>query len=432
MVKADPNVSTPTLSPCTYKEGLRLADISLPKGWTWVKENTKIGAGTHSYEAYYTPDDTEKYRTVTKNIEFTVTKGIPSCTMPEEPRVFAGTKLGDIKLPSGFVWESDAETELQEPGEYTFYVTYDPDEINYHSVKNIPFVVTVLGEGSDSSDGDDIPVGGGSGTGSGTGSGSGGTTTGGDSGSASGSGATAGGSTGTGNGAGTTTGAPLKELPASSGSSHSVKKESGSSHSTKKESESGQQTDSSADNTQQTQDGSGQNQSAQNGAGNSQQTQGAAGSDQPAQNGAAGGQQAQDPAGTGQSTEQGAQAGNKAEKGKSEITKTEQSASQTEEEDQTQDSQQDEQAQEAEEKTPRPSVTMTMEDTTILTPESLQMAKEQNLDLLLTMGQYARWSIDIDSVRRFRLLLIWQMRDGMQIYFTIMRKQTHWNLSAMG
>ena len=56
------------------------------------------------------------------------------------------------------------------------------------------------------------------------------------------------------------------------------------------------------------------------------------------------------------------------------------------------------QAQKAEESFVKPAVTMSMEDATILTPESLQMAKEQNLDLLLNMGKYAVWSIDIDSV----------------------------------
>lgn len=46
----------------------------------------------------------------------------------------------------------------------------------------------------------------------------------------------------------------------------------------------------------------------------------------------------------------------------------------------------------------KPAVTIHMEDTTILTPEKLQMAKEQNFDLLLAMGGHATWRIDIDSV----------------------------------
>ena len=46
----------------------------------------------------------------------------------------------------------------------------------------------------------------------------------------------------------------------------------------------------------------------------------------------------------------------------------------------------------------KPSVTIEMEDTTILTPEKLQMAKEQNFNLILDMGNYAKWSIDVDEV----------------------------------
>ncbi len=39
-----------------------------------------------------------------------------------------------------------------------------------------------------------------------------------------------------------------------------------------------------------------------------------------------------------------------------------------------------------------------MEDTTILTPEKMQMAREQNFDLLLDMGGAVTWSIDVDSI----------------------------------
>lgn len=46
----------------------------------------------------------------------------------------------------------------------------------------------------------------------------------------------------------------------------------------------------------------------------------------------------------------------------------------------------------------KPAVTIQMDDTSILTPEKLQMAKEQNFDLLLDMGDYVTWEIDIDSV----------------------------------
>lgn len=45
----------------------------------------------------------------------------------------------------------------------------------------------------------------------------------------------------------------------------------------------------------------------------------------------------------------------------------------------------------------KPSVTIEMDDTTILTAEKLQMAKEQNFALELDMGNQAVWNIDVSS-----------------------------------
>ena len=483
VVKAQPNVSTPTLSPCTYREGLQLSDISLPDGWTWVKENTKIEAGTHSYEALYTPSDTVKYNTVTRNISFRVNKGIPICVMPEEPRVFAGTTLGEIALPKAFAWESDTEIVLQEPGEYTYYVTYNPDENNYHAVEHIPFIIQVVGESSGSDEGDDTPGGttssGSTGTGGNTGSGSG-TGTGGNAGSGSGtgtggntgsgsdttssgttssgstgtggntgsgsdttsSGTTSSGSTGTGgntgSGSDTTSsgstgtnsntgsdatsgstvsngssasagtsnaGAPLKELPKHSSSNKDKKPDSpsGSSQSTSNETGNSQSAPSGTDNSQPAPNDAGNGQAAQNGADNSQPAPNDAGNGQAAQNGADSiqpttnrqnsGQAAQNETANSQSTVKttgknpGVQVDRK-EAGEEEGTEADSQTAATE----------GTQAQESEESVSKPAVTMVMEDTTILTSENLQMAKNQNLDLLLKMGKYATWSIDIDSV----------------------------------
>ncbi len=473
VVKAKPDVTTPSLSPCIYKEGLRLSDISLPEGWSWVKADTKIEVGTHTCEAVYTPEDIVKYCTVTKNISFTVTKTVPVCTMPEEPRVFVGATLGDITLPSGFAWESNAETELQEPGEYTFYVSYNPDENNYHSVRHIPFVVRVIGEasnpdeddddtttggntdtgtgddsgtstgdgsstgtgtgsGSGTSTGDGSSTGTGSGSGTGTGSGSGtstgdgsstgtgtgsssGTSTGDGSGTGTGSGSGTstgdGSSTGTGSGSGTSTGAgaPLKDLPdhktSTADSSHATKKE------TKKGADSSQSSQGGSDNSQPTQNGTDGSQSSQSGSGSSQPVQNGSGSGQPAQNGSGSGQPVQNGSGSNQPAQNGS-AGSQPSQNETQSTQTEhktangrtagketKSDSQTEvtEERQTQE-EKISRTQEAAEKFSRPAVTMEMEDFTILTPEMLQMAREQNFDLTLDVGEYAKWSVAIDSV----------------------------------
>ena len=179
VVKANPTVTTPVISPLAYKEGLKLSDIALPAGWAWSKGSTEIAVGTFSYSAVYTPTDTTKYNTITKEISFTVTKSIPVCKVPENLEGNPGDKLGSIVLPGGFVWESDPETELTKAGEYTYYVSYNPDEKNYYTVSHIPVIVRVTGNST-----------GGSGTGGNTSTGS------------SSSGSTSGGSTSGGNGTG--------------------------------------------------------------------------------------------------------------------------------------------------------------------------------------------------------------------------------------
>ena len=213
VIKATPNVTTPTLSPVTYKEGLKLSEVSLPEGWSWEKGDTLLKAGTVSYSAVYTPEDTTKYNKITRAISFTVTRAIPDCQVPENLTAETGSTLGNIALPGGFAWESDVETELNEAGEYTFYVSYNPDESSYYTVNHIPVIVQVTGEDVDdeedeentSSGGNGSSTSGGSGTTTGGGSSTGGgNSTGGGSSTGTGSGSS-GGSTGGGSGSNTTT-----------------------------------------------------------------------------------------------------------------------------------------------------------------------------------------------------------------------------------
>ena len=154
VVKGTPTVSTPVVSPITYQDGLKLSDITLPEGWVWSNSSTKIAVGTYSYPAVYTPEDTTKYNTITKDISFTVTKSIPVCRVPDNLEGKIGDTLSSIMLPDGFAWESSPETELSKAGEYTFYASYNPNEDNYYTVSHIPVIVRVIestsgGNGSD-------------------------------------------------------------------------------------------------------------------------------------------------------------------------------------------------------------------------------------------------------------------------------------------
>ena len=155
VVKAEPTVDTPVLAPVVYKDGLKLADISLPEGWTWSDGNTLLKAGTNSYPAIYTPADTTRYLTVTKQIGIKVSQAIPSCAVPENLTAKLGSKLSSITLPDGFVWESDTETILDKVGEQTFYLSYYPSDQNYFELLHIPVIVKVIGDSSEPAEPDD-------------------------------------------------------------------------------------------------------------------------------------------------------------------------------------------------------------------------------------------------------------------------------------
>ncbi len=143
VIKADPSVSVPTVAPVTYAEGLTLTAVTLPSGWKWKNETTAIKTGTVSYEAVYTPSDIVKYNTVTKQISVTVTKAIPTYASLNPVELSIGDTLQKCTLPSGYAWESDGNTLLSKAGKYVFYVSYNPDEANYHTITGIPLTIVV-------------------------------------------------------------------------------------------------------------------------------------------------------------------------------------------------------------------------------------------------------------------------------------------------
>ena len=175
VVKAEPAVDTPVLSPVVYREGLKLSDVALPERWSWSNGNTPLEAGTSSYPAVYTPADTTKYLTATRQIGIKVSQTIPICSVPEGLSAKLGSKLGSVALPRGFTWESDPETNLDRAGEQTFYLTYDPNDKNYLILNHIPVVVRVIDDSVQPQEPEEEyqgpQFGGDSGTGAGSGSG---------------------------------------------------------------------------------------------------------------------------------------------------------------------------------------------------------------------------------------------------------------------
>lgn len=478
VVKGNPVVSTPVLSPVTYREGLKLSEVVLPDGWVWANGNTAITVGTPSYAAVYTPADTTKYNAITKNISFTVTKAIPTCQVPTGLEVKSGAKLGSIVLPVGFLWESDVETVLTNMGEYTFYVSYNPDENNYYPVSHIPVIVQVKetvseepsggsgntgasGSGTGTSDGNG---GTGTGTGSGSGIGTGNENSGagseniGGSGNGSGIGAEGGNVGGTGNDGntssgnvsigGTSTGSTASggtQQPSSAGSTASggtQKPSTGStttggiqppsssgsmatgntqppsasggmttngtgsqtgnplygnqtSGSTPGSSESSGNEESDHESSENTANDNTSPGNAPGGNASVENTQSAS-SAVTAPDGntpSAGTASAVAPSGTSSSAgaNSGAQINMPDGSGAADMTGMDGNSLSAEDG--------AEEAVSSEEMNYyRPAVTIPMEDTTILTPEKMQMAKEQNFDLLLDMGNAVTWSIDVDSI----------------------------------
>lgn len=69
---ATPDVEIPTLPDLTMRDGLILADQTLPAGWSWVNPTRALSVGHVEAEATYTPSDTTHYSSVTRTLAFEV------------------------------------------------------------------------------------------------------------------------------------------------------------------------------------------------------------------------------------------------------------------------------------------------------------------------------------------------------------------------
>ncbi|MBQ6482247.1 MAG: hypothetical protein IJI45_14105, partial [Anaerolineaceae bacterium] len=113
ITKAQPEYATPANLTATY--GQTLADVNLPEGWTWADSSGSVGnAGTNSFSATFTPDDTNNYATVTMDLSVTVApaQGPSSLTENQKPQavgnlVYDGANhalvTNPVELPEGYV-----------------------------------------------------------------------------------------------------------------------------------------------------------------------------------------------------------------------------------------------------------------------------------------------------------------------------------------
>lgn len=69
VTKEDPTYTLP--EGLTAIAGQKLSDIALPTGFTWNAPNTVLTEGTYTFKVTFTPEDTDKYNTLT-NLDVTV------------------------------------------------------------------------------------------------------------------------------------------------------------------------------------------------------------------------------------------------------------------------------------------------------------------------------------------------------------------------
>ena len=118
--KADPAYEEPTGLTATY--GQTLEDVDLPDGWAWKDETQSVGeVGEHQFTAIFTPEDTDNYNTVEKEVTITVEKAElsdsqikiegdePSFELGDEGTILTVTITGieDENEYDNWTWSSD-------------------------------------------------------------------------------------------------------------------------------------------------------------------------------------------------------------------------------------------------------------------------------------------------------------------------------------
>ena len=144
VAKATPAYDIPNL---TAVYGQTLKDVTLPEGFSWQDdESTAVGnAGSNTFKATYTPEDTANYQTMADiEVSIEVSKATPVYELPKDLTAVYGQTLKDVALPAGFSWQDDESTAVGNAGSNTFKATYTPaDTANYQTVADIEVTITV-------------------------------------------------------------------------------------------------------------------------------------------------------------------------------------------------------------------------------------------------------------------------------------------------
>ncbi len=109
--KANPETDFSNTYTKTWFAGIKLKDVKLNEGYTWVDENFALNEiGTHAHQAIFTPSDTDNYNAITGTFDITVNKTTASLHGVEGEYEFVYT--GNVHKIAGIV-PSHYESELQ-------------------------------------------------------------------------------------------------------------------------------------------------------------------------------------------------------------------------------------------------------------------------------------------------------------------------------
>ena len=153
ITQATPDYTVPT--GLTGLKGDTLNDVTLPGRFTWNDTSTVLTAGTHTYKATYTPEDTTNYKTITDiDIEvvvkntFNVITSVPGGNGTITPSIIGaveGTKVEITFTPNaGYMIDKVLVNTVETTviGN-TIELTVDEEKDVAVSYKKIPFTVTV-------------------------------------------------------------------------------------------------------------------------------------------------------------------------------------------------------------------------------------------------------------------------------------------------
>lgn len=146
-----PTIAKPKGITTEWYEGIKLADISLPSGWSWDSASLKMGE--NKYKVTYKVGDSDlknyNYKTEDFHAEITlkVTPATPIYNVPSTICVKSGTTLSDSLLPTvengKFVWQDTATV----TADSTYKCKFIPkDTEHYKTISDIEVKVSITPE----------------------------------------------------------------------------------------------------------------------------------------------------------------------------------------------------------------------------------------------------------------------------------------------